>query len=353
MSLTREPFISQKFNDPVIVIYHGNCHDSHVAAFTLWLQLGDDATYYPTLSGKNPPDVRDKIVFILGIAYPYNIINQMIKDSKALLIIDNHKTYDEDLSLIPEKYKIFDKNECSSSLTWKYVYPNKLMPALYKYIRSRELWTKDMPNTDDFDSAFDLAIRDENGRFAFDMTKRYLDDNEITGLLAVGKIVNTYRSSIIEKIVSKAAFCPVYLKNGDLVVIAYINTPLLESDIGARCMEEFPFVDFCACYVVDSVKQVTSFSLRSTNKHIDVETIAKDHGGTGLRNASTCVIDEVCCRLNYKHLDPLPLFCVFNDRTLMIDHIGILTEDYIKLIKRKFPGKSLSINLKIEDDDDL
>jgi len=338
------------------VFYHANCHDGHVAAFTLWLDLRDkeniEVNYHPIQHGTKPPDVTGKIVYILDFSFPLDVIKTMIEQAQALLVIDHHKTSQDNLADIPDKNKIFDMEECGATLTWKYMNPDEDLPLLYQYIRSYDIWTKDMKDTDAFNLAFELAVRNEEGKYDFKLTERYLDSREIEGLISVGKIMKAYHDSLVEKSLRKSHFCPIR-RDDKILIVAYVNVvPALTNDVGSRCMSEYPFVDFCACYYIDPSAKATQFSLRSRDGCQDVSIIAKDHGGGGHRNASGCRLKGITSQLKYDHLDPWPLWCMYTNKKLEAtqDNIGeLLSSDYLQLLKLRFPGRTLQIDLKLSE----
>src|SRR5690606_23169980 len=127
--------------------------------------------------------------------------------------------------------------------------------------------------------------RDENGKLTFEKAAIYLKEENLQSLINKGIILTEYKDSIIKKALATVCFCPAKLSDGRWVVIAYINTSTLVSDVGNQCMIKYPFVDFCACFSIDPSEQTTNFSLRSTDQREDVSVIAKHHGGGGHRNA--------------------------------------------------------------------
>ena len=94
-----------------------------------------------------------------------------------LLIIDHHKSAERELSDIPDNLKIFDMNHSGAMLTWFYFYPNVESPLLIKYIEDRDIWTKALPNTDDFHSWFCTVPRE------FEEYNKYLDDDLLTSMI--------------------------------------------------------------------------------------------------------------------------------------------------------------------------
>lgn len=341
---------------PIVVIYHKNCHDGLVSAFTVWkyykeklLNTEPNIEFIQIQPGANTPNTSGKIVYILDVIFPKESLLRMIEDSISLLIIDHHDTAEEILSSIPDNCKIFDKQECASTLTWQNFYPDLAMPLLYDYIKSRDLFLNDREFINEFHIAFDIAVRDANNEFNFERIIPYLDDNSITGLINIGKVLTGYQQSLILKATKNISFAPIKLNSGKLCIVGYINATLLASDIAAACLDQYSFIDFCACFYIDSSASVTQFQLRSRDDREDVSVIARDHGGGGQRNAAGMRLYNTSCRLQYEHLNPLPLLCLYNNQELKLNNYirSIFDEDYEKLLRTKFPDKTLKISLKL------
>jgi hypothetical protein len=332
----------------VIVIYHANCPDGFFAALTVWLRLGQKKgiEYFPSTINRPPPDVKGKIVFILDMAYSKETLLEMIQQAKNLLVIDHHKTNQEALSSIPDRYRLFDLQESGATLAWKYFRPSEPLPLIYKYVRDRDLWLKELDGSDAVHVALDQVLRSEDGPFSFELALPYLEAEGVGNLIAYGRTLLSYQEGLIKKALSAVYFCPVRITGREtLSIVAYINTTVLSSDIGARCLEVYPFVDFCACLSYDVANEMTHVALRSTDEREDVSLIAKDHGGGGHRNSSGCVIDGLASRLSYEHFDSTLIWCLHKGRPFRVDFDQLvkLTPGYIDLVKRKFPGSSLSI----------
>jgi len=84
-----------------IVIYHGKCADGFSAAWCFWDKYGDQYDYHAGVYGKEPPDVTDRLVFLVDFSYKRAVVEQMIKQAKSVTLIDHHKTAIEDLADLP------------------------------------------------------------------------------------------------------------------------------------------------------------------------------------------------------------------------------------------------------------
>ncbi len=345
---------------PILVVYHKNCHDGLLAAFTVWKFYKErlntiDSNMEPAIEfiqvqpGTEAPNTSGKIVYILDVIFSKEALLKMIEDAISILIIDHHETSEEILSQIPDTCKIFDKTECAATLTWQNFYPEISPPLLYYYVKSRDLFLKDREFVNEFHMAFDIAIRDTSNEFNFQRVLPYLDDTSISGLINIGKVLNGYQQSLILKAIKNISFSVIKLTSGKLCIVGYINSTLLSNDIAAACLEEYPFIDFCACFYIDPSNSITQFQLRSTDEREDVSIIAREHGGGGHRNAAGMRLYNTECKLQYEHCNPTPLLCLYNNQELKLNGYirSIFTEDYEKLLKIKFPEKTLKITLKL------
>lgn len=333
--------------DPISVIFHSNCPDGFIAALTIWLEIGNSPQiqYLPSQRDQDPPNIIGQHVFILGISYKKKILLSMISKAKSLMIIDYDKTNWNNLVDIPNEYKIFNVEESVATLAWYYFNPEKELPLLYKYIR-----TKDMIDTDAFHIAFETMARDLEGKFSFGLGAKYLEDEKIPELINKGKAYLEYQECLIKKLLESVCFVPVYI-NKYLLVAAYVNTNILSEDISYRCMREFPFIDFCVCFSIDITNQETHFFLWSTDEREDVSLIAKYHGGNGHRNAASCKIAGLTCRLNYKHLDTNPIWCMLKNCSYKINPKDYnISLEYVQLLNAKFPDKCFQVEFCFDNE---
>lgn len=283
-------------NDIDLVIYHGNpCTDGFGSALVV-------KTYYQqnninheiefvgqSYSSDNIPDVKDKNVLICDFSFPSEITQKMIKESSSLLVIDHHKTAVENLKDIPEEYKIFDMNHSGAVLTWYYFFPDEEPPLFLRYIESRDLWRKDLPNTNAFIRW--LGTLD----YSFEVWKEYLDDDKLLSCIEnLGIPYEEYNSFLVQDAAKHAK--AVFSKIGNkYYFVAYVNSNNNKSDVGNKIFERLPYVDFSVTYSLNV--HSANFSLRSTDSHVDVSQIAKTFGGGGHRNASGIHFNYPCSTL--------------------------------------------------------
>ena len=292
------------FNNDVVVMYHGmNCSDGWGSALVAFLNFGIEASYFPMSHGDNPPNIKGKKVYILDFCFSKEIIEMMIEDAESVLVIDHHKTAKKELCDISDNNKIFDMKKSGAVLTWEYFFPNKRVPLLLLYIQDRDIWTKQMENTD----AVAAALQDmDKGIEYIETWKYYLNDSKIPELVNAGLSVLQHQKKILAKL-EKSSYLDIWNINGKKFKVAVSNSATLQSDLGARLLTESPKfkydADFAAIYYFNGTK--TIFSLRSCDHKQDISIIAKLFGGGGHRNASGCAVDGFVIKLEYRWYDYL------------------------------------------------
>jgi uncharacterized protein len=225
-------------------------------------------------------------VLICDYSYKKEVIEDLLKRVKNLLIIDHHKTAEKDLAEIDDRYKIFDMKHSGAYLTWTYLFGDSV-PLLIRYIEDRDIWTKKMPFTEEFFSWFSTLP------FRFDVYDQYLDDEKLIEMIKTrGPVFAELNEYYVKKRAPGAAikFCEIKKK---FYLVAYANTYELKSDIGNRILSEYPLIDFSVVYSINDYTDSTAFSLRSTDQHVDVSEISTLMGGGGHRNASAVYLNLV------------------------------------------------------------
>ena len=279
-----------------VVIYHSPCSDGTGSGFVAWKYLSSkfpdrNVTYYPMNIGELPPSgLENKNVLICDYSYKKQVLIELLKKVNKLLIIDHHKSAEKDLNEIEDKYKIFDMTHSGAMLTWYYFFPDLESPLMIKYIEDRDIWTKKLPNTDDFASWFYTLPMD------FKEYDKYLDDNLLLEMIKTkGIAYGEYNNYLTQQAVkySVPKFCKI---NNKYYLVAYVNSTVCKSDIGNKVFDKYVYCDFSVTYSISDSTNSTSFSLRSTKQRADVSEIAFSLNGGGHAAAAGC---NVCYVTNY------------------------------------------------------
>ena len=80
-----------------LCIYHGNCADGFGAAWAVRHALGDDVEFHAGHYGHVPQDVTDRDVILVDFSYKLDVLHELSFKAKSILILDHHKSAQEDL----------------------------------------------------------------------------------------------------------------------------------------------------------------------------------------------------------------------------------------------------------------
>ena len=183
--------------DKVLCIYHANCADGLGAAWAVHKALGDNVEFVAGKYGdlipssiferhEYEPDQQGEAicvkcgaqadeeftncvgrdVLIVDFSYPLSVLRAMAQEARSVLVLDHHKTAEEDLKpicgLITEKLPwdgknswlnketwpdgmlelavIFDQSRSGAGVTWDYLHPGVPRPRIIDLIEDRDLW---------------------------------------------------------------------------------------------------------------------------------------------------------------------------------------------------------------------
>jgi len=183
-----EPGVRILLDVPTVVFYHDPCSDGFTAAWlvrkwfmahgftdlckgfdTLW-----DGKTQLTFSGVNydgtVPEVPDGWqIIIVDFSWGRDVLLAWLERMKNLVVIDHHKTAKDALSGCRD-FAVFDMEECGASLTNRLLFEHST--PLIEYIRDRDLWLKELPDTEEIAAAIQSYPRHwEN----WDMLNQSLD----------------------------------------------------------------------------------------------------------------------------------------------------------------------------------
>ena len=290
------------------IIYHRGCVDGF-AGFLLFKNTkyySDDSIIYPDVphTNKIPPNIKDKVIIIIDVAYKAEIFKQIISQAKSVLIIDHHVSTHENYDVFSDASKsklIYDVNESGTSLVWKTFYPDQQMPIFIKYVRNNDIGNWDDPNTMYFITMLGVNFRIDHNESVLNKWYKLLDDKYAAKLLKVGKIYYKYREHLTkelyksifisrfpnqflyEKYVDK--FNQIEINKYDGYKVAVFNL----SDRGMSDLSQFVFkhrkVDFCIFWYFNMEHRYYKFFLRSNV--VAINRIAEVFGGGGHKLAAS------------------------------------------------------------------
>lgn len=285
-----------------ICIYHGNCFDGFTAAWAVRHAFGDQFDYHAGVYQDAPPDVSGRHVVIVDFSYKRDVLLAMGRVARSMLVLDHHKTAQEDLAGLPPPVLpnnaaahfdeadgwagsgvdpalprvVFDMDRSGAGIAWDFFHPGVERPAFLAHVEDRDLWRFDMPFTREVHAAmsaypFDFGAWDE------------IAATPIIELARQGAGIDRKHKRDVAELVAKLSYT---MKIGGYIV-PVANLPMtMTSDAGNLMCNglngEFKPA-FAACYWDTPDGRV--FSLRSVGD-FDVSKVAAQYGGGGHKNAA-------------------------------------------------------------------
>lgn len=293
-----------------LCIYHGNCADGFTAAWVVWKALGENVDFHAGVYQNPPPDVTGRDVIMVDFSYKRDVLIEMVRRARTILILDHHKSAAEDLAGLPlpvglgptgpapadwgfcdvvsgynpdamheaarqcngpPLYGLFDMERSGAGIAWDFFFPGMSRPKLIDHVEDRDLWRFKLPRTREIQSA------------VFSFPYDFVTWERIMGLPTE---VLAQEGEAIERKHHKDIAELIQVVTRRMMVGGYhvpmANLPYtLTSDAGHRLAQGEPFA---GCYWDTPEGRV--FSLRSTDAGLDVSSVAAAYGGGGHRNAS-------------------------------------------------------------------
>jgi len=262
----------------MICIYHKNCSDGFGAALAVKTYADRNAIeveFFPAMYGDTPPDVEGRHVVIVDFSYPRAVLESMALVSKSIIVLDHHKSAEENLEGLD--YCIFDSSKSGAVLAWEHFLPTIPVPMLLQHIEDRDLWKFELADTKAISSGLRLLEMD------FDEWSYYLDSNKLPELIATGTTILKYQDKLVKGAINKGF--EMVLIGG--VEVPCVNSTILASEIGHELSKDQPFA---AVYFETLSERV--YSLRSAEGRMDVSKIAKLYGGGGHKHAAGFTIKK-------------------------------------------------------------
>jgi oligoribonuclease NrnB/cAMP/cGMP phosphodiesterase (DHH superfamily) len=275
-----------------LCIYHGNCADGFGSAWATRHYFGDgNVDFFPGLHGQPPPDTTGRDVVIVDFCYKRPILDTMSSQADSVLVLDHHKTAQDDLLDItgPNDWQswlsadpangashklgaVFDMERSGAGLTWDFFFPDTDRPKLLNHIEDRDLWRFKLDGTREIQAALFSYPYD------FTVWDNFMQQDDFTILRSEGSTIERKHFRDIDELLR---VCQRRLTiDGHDVPVA--NLPYtLTNDATHKMAQGEPFA---ACYYDKEDCRV--FSLRSSEGGLDVSEIAKSYGGGGHQHAA-------------------------------------------------------------------
>ena len=267
-----------------LCIYHGGCTDGVAAAWAVWRAL-PQTKFYPGVYQQEPPyeDIEQvEETILVDFSYKRPILERILERSKSVLILDHHKTAQDDLIPLLESGAVrgeFDMERCGALMAWDWFHSPDNRPFLLSAIDAQDRWLPDR------DAELIMALRsyhhapedDSHGAWHNLMVQWswLMSDEGLARLRGDGRAIHRYYRQRVDETKQHAA--PMNI--GRFADVPIVNAPYyLASDVAGELAQSAPD-GIGACWWRNSDGSVT-FSLRSRGD-VDVGVLAAEFGGGG------------------------------------------------------------------------
>lgn len=318
-----------------LVIYHAKCADGFSAAWVfhhIQDKIENAFDFHPGVYNEAPPDVSDRIVYLVDFSYKREVVKAMIQigGARKVILIDHHKTAIEDLAGLEEElraedfeafceafetsdiegktyaeahaaaytplFEMFTSMEMSgATLAWKYWVENEVLrnedrPLLLGHIEDRDLWRFKLAGTRE------IQANVFSYEYTFENWDRLMasSSSDLIKLAAAGEAIERKHHKDIAELVSVCCreifwnewFPEPFRDQWSELEIPIASLPYtFASDAGHLMAKNHKNGKwFAACYY--DTDDYRFFSLRSTEEGIDVSEVAKFYGGGGHKHAA-------------------------------------------------------------------
>lgn len=317
-TITEQP---QSMAEEILCIYHSPCQDGFTAAWAMrHLMPKANIRFIPAKYGDPPPDVTNRIVYILDFSYSREITDAMLKVCKRLLILDHHESALKNLvgldagdpeyfaatgqrGAATEYYEgmkfwvsdrgsiVLDMSRSGAGMAWDYFAMQmrdplrefgKKRPMLLTHVEDRDLWKFEYPETK-FICASLFSYEQDFGIWDHLMSA---DRTQLESLRDEGEGIMRKQARDINELLAKGTRD--FIIAGHKVPVC--NLPYtLASEACHQLLDQYPEAPFAASYMDMAHGRV--FSLRSSNERVNVSEVAmkftfKGSRGGGHRNAA-------------------------------------------------------------------
>ncbi len=278
------------------IIYHQvktgiDCPDGIAAAWVARKIYPDAEIIGCCYQGELPVVEEGDRLIIVDFSFRTDILESWAGIAKKVVVIDHHQTAMDDLANLSDRVtQRFDMSECGATLTWKYFFPEKPVPSFLQYVRDRDLWNFDLPESEEIHE----AVANIGRSFAlFDALERMSQEQLIEAFAPFGKRLLAPKRKRIAEIAETAYWSSVADRKILVVEIPQTETRLT-SDVCSYLYKQHPESPFIMSYT-EIPEEGWGLGFRSDKKgsNFDVSAIARVFGGGGHRNAAGAKVKEL------------------------------------------------------------
>lgn len=260
----------------VLVLYHERCQDGFTAAWTARKKFGSRAEYVPVGPEELPPRFPKnyKEVYALDVCYPIDVQKKLRRANGKVVVLDHHASLGKETEFFPEN--VFDNDHSGAVIAWRYFFPKKKMPKLFRYIEDLDFWRFRLPFINEMKCY--INSKDLNFREWDALVREVESPIGFKRCILAGRAILGYEASGVKDIVEQG---DVVLFEGRKILAVNSSFKRLTSEVGGIFLKLRPPV----ALVWYEKHGVINVSLRGNGK-VDVSKIAVKYGGGGHKNAA-------------------------------------------------------------------
>lgn len=258
------------------IIFHNHCFDGFTSAALAKLYFDhkkEEIEFLPFSYGQFFPQIFNSRIYLLDFSFKKEYIIKLLEMNNQIIIIDHHISALNDLETLKHENltKIFDMNECGSSLVNNYFFKQREF-ELVKYVKDIDLWQWKFENTK-YVSSYLSSIK-------FDLNNYYnlLCDFKEQEIITKGRVIYEYNQTLIENFSKPTSIFQI----DDLRIPMFNVSPNLTSSLCNYYLEKN---DSLVCGNFNKTSRGFSISLRS-KKEFDCSKISEKFKGGGHKQAS-------------------------------------------------------------------
>lgn len=280
-----------------LVIYHANCADGFTAAWVVRRHFMQHCGVEPELLaakyGDEPPDVSGRRVVIVDFSYPRDVLIEMSRSVRSIVVLDHHKSAAADLAGLD--FALFDMERSGAGLAWDWFFAEgpsvtapESRPWLVDYVEDRDLWRWALPRSREINATLATYDFDLNRWDVYGADK----PEELRDLIDDGAVILRYQAREVAKHVERARPASLWVSADLAHIVPVVNATTLISEIGNELARTYPFA--VMWFQREDGRFVYSLRSAAENpEHADVSEIAKALVGGGHKHAAGFTADRL------------------------------------------------------------
>jgi len=238
--------------------------------------------------------MRGRNVFFVDFAFEFHEMLPHLDVPRHLTIIDHHEDNMRpwvalDNGTYPNITIFYDQKKSGAGLTWDYFFGGD-KPLLVRYAQEYDLWTKELPCTDEVQSGLRYMFPPREAALA--ALSNYIvqaKENEAEELKDIGGIILREEMTQIEAMIKRHLQHIEFLGYPNIPVCAM--PPELVNQAGELLYTRYPDAPFVVMFEDNYPKNTRKYSFRSRrNGGANVSEIAAKIGGKGHENSSGALV---------------------------------------------------------------